>query len=70
MSPMVNMMDMDLNLQTMKVKFLEDGKQHSASEEYILVRDINNQRGRYHDSIKGYREQFNIKSAIENGFPK
>ena len=63
-------MDMDVNIETMKVTFLADGKRHEASQEYKLTRDANNQRCRCHDAIKGFKEQFNIKQAVEMGFPK
>lgn len=63
-------MDMDVNIETMKVTFLADGTHHAAGEEYNLMRDANNQRCRRQDSVKGFKEQFNIKQAVEMGFPK
>ena len=73
---LVYLMDMEVNLMTMKVKYYKDSPHrrkssaHSDGDGYTLVRDPNNQRCRCHDSIKGYKDQFNIKAAIENGFPK
>ena len=60
-STTINLMDMDIDLETMKVKFLTDGKHYSSSKEYVLTKDANNQRCRCHDSVKGFNEQFDIK---------
>jgi hypothetical protein len=54
MSPVVHLMDMDVNIDTMKVTFLTDGENHEADQEYDLKKDANNQRYRSHGAVKGY----------------
>jgi hypothetical protein len=61
---------MMVDMKTMKAKFYKDRKGIKADAELNLVRDKMNDRCRCASSTKGYREQFNIKHAVESGFPK
>ena len=60
-SPIVYLRDMQVNVETMKVKFYKKHAGIPAEKELNLVRDEHNERCRCHESTKGYREQFNIK---------
>lgn len=62
--------DMAVDIKTMEVTLYGKPTGIGGYETYTLVRDEHNERCRCHSSTKGYREQFNIKQAMESGFPR